>query len=418
MNGKLPNLQTMMILPHFRRLCETMNLFVEFAWALNALPERPIRAMENTSEMKNSKSPPDNPPSLPYDIVRLADDVEADAKLMLFLEPYFKEMAHDGWRWLYRKFLKPGDVYIACYEGRLIGHFSTIQFPIQAGNTCIDGGEAHGAVIDAKAVASMPAPVDRRVFINIAKQMLADAAERKLGVIYCFPGKLAHLSCVMSGFKSIPLDLHNSRCVLRMRSIPGKNDYKREFIRPIYNFFMATWLALKVRPNARVRRLDVNDRAALDQFCDALAHRNPGVISVRRDWRYLNWRYNENPNTTDEVFGIFDSSGQITGLMTVRLRPRDGQMVVEILDIATLNKRSMNALLRFSLWWGRERSADFVEVWTIPGAPAYATLNARLRPCGFWKLAPAPRPMVVFSTIGDAPYDYANWYVTKSFRIQ
>ena len=352
-----------------------------------------------------------------YTMSMLSADEPATGELLDFLGRLFRGMTADHWRWEYRGSPGAADVHLAHYDGRLIGHYAVIRIPFQVGATPCLGAKAEGSLIDLEAVKRIPQDSDRRVFLELVRRTLKGAEG---GVIFGFPNRPALNTQVKGGYKVVELPLINAKCIRRIGCYFAKRGGRRakiaKLIAPLFDIASRAWIATRARKTSAIRSISAADGERLEAFAKALGEIFPTIVSTRRNWEYLRWRYIENPYAPATPMALFGASGSILALIALSIAQDGDRRIGQIQDVVALDAEAMDQVLRWALAWLREVDADALEVWTMDTA-AYRFLNDRLRINGFWfQPKGAPKKMIVHSTVGDQPYAAENWYVSKSFQ--
>jgi hypothetical protein len=347
-----------------------------------------------------------------YTIRRLADDEPPpQSALELLRRRLLPEMSERVWLWQYRNDLATGSAYIAEAAGKVVGHLGFVRLPFRIEGRLGWVGMAEDGVTDDSFRDALPQGPARRMFFNLVRFALGAAASRKFDAYYGFPNQRAIHPQVAAGYTALPLAINNVRQVLRYR----RARFPLTLVAPAIDVALRSLSAMRARVDGVIRPPRAADEGALDRYAAALANEAPMHITPWRSWSYLKWRYVDNPYGGNEVF-VLSEAEVVRGVLGLRISERGGLRVGELQDVSALDEEALRRLLHFAVRWGKERDADFLEAWAIPGAPAFARLNGALRASGYRRWVPTPRSLIVWSTIGDGPYDAGRWEVTKAFR--
>lgn len=192
---------------------------------------------------------------------------------------------------------------------------------------------------------------------------------------------------------------------------------------------LAAWLApLSARRCARARRRLVSamsaqvERRELTAFppeVEALSRvvEKRFAFMVRRDARYLDWRFLKSPSRLHRAFGLFAKSGALAGYVVVQL-PRPGETLGYLVDLLADDPAVVAAAIETALAVLEASGASAVRATAIDGS----WWKGRLEEAGF--LPPkAENHLKVILWTNDAGHalstsarDAARWYLTDGDR--
>jgi len=132
-------------------------------------------------------------------------------------------------------------------------------------------------------------------------------------------------------------------------------------------------------------------------------------VIVKRDSRYLNWRFSLNPGAQYRTLGYIDDA-ELLGYVVLKTYGRD----LQIVDLLTVPDTEVGvALTTKTARLAQAEGLESVSMWLNPADP----LHIELERLGFQPGAPVV--YFVVRVLGDAPlshpaYDFRNWHLMMS----
>ena len=356
-----------------------------------------------------------------YDVTILPADQEAPAGLIAFLHGLMPELGPDQWHWTFRGSPGGADVIVARHRDEILGHYATIRVPFQFGGRACTVAKGECSLIDLPKIRELPPTADRRVYRHLVDIALDRNKQAGIPLTFTMSNLAARATQVKAGFKHIDPQLRTAVCMLSMSDIARAGHSWRarlgRLIAPVYDLLARPFLGWVARDDDRIRPLGDSDAPGLEQLADDIAEKFPWLITTRRVWPYIQWRFNSDPHRTCEPYGFFAEDGTLRGLVVLSVNHRSTHDFGEIVDLIAVDQEATAKLLRFAIFWMRGKGVPYVEIWTAPHLPAYRFLNKCLSRLGFLFSHDRPLMLGILSPDDDAPYDVRNWYVTKAFWL-
>lgn len=291
---------------------------------------------------------------------------------------------------------------------RVAGIYAALPFLVDA------GGEAHvaGQALD---VLTDSAYRGRGLFTGLARSLYARCGESGLAFIYGFPnantanGYWTRLDWTQ--LDPVPFLIRPLRTRYVLERIPG--------VRSVARFLPDLPLPLPSAPALPAGRqlrpvTEFDDR--FDGLWSAFA-RDVGV-AVRRDRRYLSWRYASKPLEDYLTYGLYEGE-RLLGFVTYCVKSKHGGVVGYLMELVSHPDfpEAADVLARTALRDVARRGADVVLAWNFEHSPNHAAhRKAGFLPFPEWArpielhfgalaLDPAVRPLVT---------ERRNWYISYS----
>lgn len=312
-----------------------------------------------------------------------------------------------GWRWQFAEAVSRGGyIYLADDNGVLAGQYATI--PVRMN---VSGRRINGAL----SLDTMTHPGYRKqgIFVTLAKKVYEDTRSGGVSIVYGFPndnsfhGFIKHLDFFV--LDEIPT-------WIRPVSIPGfllaklGNRISASSVgKPLQVLF-----DLVFRPGGAGGGVEVRSEPVFPPSMDGLYEKASPLIGnhVIRDWKYLRWRYDDNPRHSYKRFFAYRSD-EPTGYCVCGKTERDGIKIGLVVDILASpdDRASVSSLLRAALSWFREEGMLLASCLLPKGSPFLKTLKR----AGF--LVPK-RPFPYIVRINDDSLDRKEiaegrrWHIT------
>lgn len=347
----------------------------------------PFRAMEATES----------------DLVAFRDAFEANGFPRPLEQLRWQYFDHPGERLLVDFAVDPRD------DGeRVAGIYAALPFRMDAGGEARVGGQALDVLTDS-------GYRGRGLFTGLARSLYARCGESGLALIYGFPnantanGYWTRLD--WTRLDPVPFLIKPLRSRYVLQRIPGVRSLAGllpdlPLPRPRAPSLPAGW---------QLRPVDAFDDR-FDGLWDAFAR---GVgIAVRRDRRYLAWRYGSKPLEEYRTQGLFQGE-RLLGFVTYCVKPKHGGVVGYLMELIPHPDapEAGEILARAAVRDVAARGADVILAWNFEHSPTHAAHRAAgffpfpewARPIelhfGALALDPAVRPLVT---------ERRSWYISYS----
>lgn len=273
----------------------------------------------------------------------------------------------DYWRWKYMNNpAGPPVIWLAEDSNKkIIGHYSVIPMVMKVGNAYVRGSFSSDA-------ATHPEYQGKGVFSSIVNRCYFDVAQNDIPITYRFANpnlgptykryeRLGHICFIVQMIKLLNSELPSSKS--RRSKLPSSADARRP-----------NEIDESTSNRLEVERIDRFDQG-IDRFWDEISNDFP--IIVRRDHRYLNWRYVENP-AKEYIIYTASRGRRIHGYCVLDELCRDNLKLGAIVDILGLQDRwnSVECLIQTALATFDEHNADAAFT-TISEEHRYKALFAR-----------------------------------------
>lgn len=291
----------------------------------------------------------------------------------LFHVTYGRTMSDELWRWRFRDNPSgPSIIQLAWDDSILASHYAVAQVALSVNGEKVNSG------LDVTTI-THPDYRGRGLFRTLAKSAFERSAELGLAIVWGFPNRNSHRGYIQ--------DLS----WLDMWEIPT------------FRWRLPESLALPT-PSCAMAEVDSFDKR-FDVLWEnvKLSH----YVMVRRDRRYLTWRYIVNPEAQYRILISQDTSGLLG--YAIFKRYNNELQVVDLLtkDDVEIGRQLILEVARIA----RQESLDAVSLWLNVANPLHRVLE-RL---GFEN----DSPITYFSglilrpdALDERVYDYRNWHLT------
>lgn len=344
--------------------------------------------------------------------IREYNDGDEEKINSLLNQVYKLDRSLSHWYWEFLNNPEGFNTLLAVDENHIIGHLAALKRKINIGELEIP------ASIEVEGV-THPKYGRQGIFVSLGEKLLSDLEKEHIALVYGFPNENAlhghrKLNCIEL-FK-----LH-----VMIRPLNFKKVSEKSLSNKISRFFAIVagriTFSLFYRPKkpriesgVEIKMLDEFDSRFDDFWKKAQAHFN---IILKRDSKYLNWRFIRNPSRKYEVFVALKDE-QILAWIIVRVFERYGLKNGAIVDMLALpeSKGAAQALIHTAIEHFKQKDVDLMAC-SIPKWSDYYTV---LKKCGFAtcpkKLNPKEESFIVYPLSTEIDIDFVkkgtNWYIT------
>jgi len=340
---------------------------------------------------------------------------------------YGRGIDKEVWNWFYSKNPFKHVYCVAESENQIVGFMGlsgrTLEIERKQFQTCVASG-----------LGVHPNFRRQGIFTTLGWRIMSEAAKEGIQFCYGFPNEIARLGHLKYGWfdvcPSVPiyvkfltakgfLKSRKIRKILHRLKIP---DFLRR--NPITRFFIyfllkmaSFYCALKVPVKNRIKFISelvfINhfDKNFDDFWGKAWI---PRKISLRRDSKYLNWRYFRKPLRKYVVL-VAKKEGEIVGFICILTVNENGQRIGRIADFLTLphDQATANVLVHEGIKYLEKRKVDVVGCWLL-GNNEYLRV---LKHNGFFLASSGRRLMARINAREMQKYrpileKASNWYIT------
>jgi len=369
---------------------------------------------------------------------------EGDEKTIIeLMKPYWKhfnsDKARDFWEWEYMNCPRSQAVILlAEHNGEIIGHYATLPMEMTFEEIIITGGKAEGAVVDPNYRGNIAQKFgfkekDVRIWGKLTENIFETAKKEHIDMIWGFPSEATVKAHARVGYHflvfpltilTLPIDVKK---VIHARFAPQiRNKHLLNFlvfVSKIYYKFRTMNLfhrTPKVKKNQEitVRQItgrDLDDR--INQFWKRYFAENK-CITIKRDQRYISWRFIENPVIPHQVF-VCERDNEITGYVVIDIR--NGHKTGNIVDILGLEGHDddLFLLIEHIIRFLKTKGVISVNVWFAKNRRSEKYIKI-LKTHGFTALPTKKHKRLVVKILNqnlnkEFVYDLENWYITMAF---
>lgn len=364
-----------------------------------------------------------------------------EERIMELMSPYWKHLiSKKNWNWEFKKC--PSGfalIKVAEHNGKIVGHYSLLPMEMKCGNKKLLGGKMEGSVVHEDyrgnvADRFFPEENDARIFNKLIESMFESAEKTYRALLWGFPNEASIKSQVRVGYShmSIPLrimilPIDVNRTFQFLFSTRFKNKVIQKLITWCGNFFYV--LLIKIRCKRRFKKENGDSEASvknIQRFDEEINHfwerysKQNNCITIKRDEKYLNWRFADNPVISHKIF-IAEKRDETIGYIVTNISHNSSTIQGNIVDILMLknNEAGLNLLLNTAINNLMEQKVDFIRVWTVKGNKNYERYQNAFRRYGFLMLPNGKLNMILKANYSVCPKEFVhnmnNWYITMAF---
>lgn len=291
---------------------------------------------------------------------------------------------------------------------QVAGIYAALPFLTDAGGEARTGGQALDVLTDS-------AYRGRGLFTGLAKSLYARCAGNGVAFIYGFPNaNTANGYWTRLGWTQldpVPFLIKPLRSRYVLQRIPGV----RSLARFLPNVPLPLPAAPALPPGRELRAVaEFDDR--FDELWGAFA-RQVGV-AVRRDRRYLAWRYGSKPLERYQTYGLYEGE-RLLGFVTYCVKSKHGGVVGYLMELISRpdSPDAAAALARAAVRDVARQGADVILAWSFDHSPNHGAY----RKAGFFPFPEWARPIELhFGALALDPAveplvtERSNWYISYS----
>ena len=357
--------------------------------------------------------------------------------IMGLMSPYWNHLKFPkNWYWEFKNC--PGGnalIKLAEHNRNIVGHYSLLPMEMKCGNRIILGGKAEGSVVHEDyrgnvAHRFFPEEKDARVFNKLIQSMFESAEKTHIDLFWGFPNEAALKSQVLAGYYHmiiplqtmiLPVDVNRSIQIFLSQKI--KNEVISRLLTTCGFFFCILLITLKKRKLRTGNGSSVKVIQRFDERINKLWERyseQNNYITIKRDEKYLNWRFVDNPVIPHKIF-IVEKRGGINGYIVTNITNRAGYLQGNVVDILTLKNHEdeLNLLVSTAINDLIGKKVDFISVWTVKGNKNYEMYQGAFRKHGFLLFPKGNLNMIIKANYSVCPKKFVlnitNWYITMAF---
>ncbi|MCW3995867.1 MAG: GNAT family N-acetyltransferase [Candidatus Bathyarchaeota archaeon] len=342
------------------------------------------------------------------------------------------------WQWEYAN--SPAGhalIQVAEHEGKIIGHYALIPLEIKYGTKNLLGAKAEGSAVHpdyrgAKANVKIRCAGERspiRIFDTLIRRAIKKADEQKISLIYGLPLENALKPQLKAGYNYmcqnmvtmiLPLNAVKTLDFLLHNKI--KNPYLRNIVSTLSGPVYRSWTINKKAMNLKNRfKVNIVAYPFLTPEIDDLWRRyseEEKNITIKRDKRYLQWRFLNNPVIEHKMF-VSKHGSKITGYIIVTIKKRfNFYLVGDIVDFLFLRSAQNDAyfLIQQAISYFKKANADFGRVWL--STSSFNLWRHAFVDNGFHRLFTANLDIIIKSCNTLNPEQVLNrynWFITAAF---
>jgi hypothetical protein len=331
---------------------------------------------------------------------------------ILFNSVFNKERSLNQWSWEFTKNPFGFKAFVAQENQKIVGYLGAINRRIIIiGNEFLASMEVDGM--------THPEYGRQGIFVGLGKRLLSESKEDGMDIVYGFPNENA-----LPGHRKMQCVKLSSLHIM-IKPVNYNNISKKMFSNSVVRFFANLTGKLTFKLFYRPKKHHLDNEVVIktieefdprfDEFWKK-AQNNHNII-LKRDSKYLNWRYIKSPEIEYKIFAA-EKDNRVLAWMVVRTLDRFDLKNGAIVDMLALPgcEDIVCAMTLKAVGYLKQKNVDLIAV-SIPRSSIYYGI---LKKCGFMncpkKLNPKEEPFIIYPLSKNSNTDYvknaANWYIT------
>ena len=330
----------------------------------------------------------------------------------LFNTIFHKSRTLERWKWEFKGNPEGFKALIAEHGKDVIAHLGALHRTIKIGQErCLASLEVDGM--------THPDFTRRGIFVALGKRLLSESEKEGIAIVIGFPNENAlpghrEMDCIELftppvmirpiNFQVLSKKLFGNRVLRWLSQLSGKFVFRVVFRVKKPN----------MEKNVTFTTIGKFDER-FDNFWEEASTSH--TVILRRDRRYMNWRYADHPEKHYQIF-VAEKEEKLLALVVVRVMEHFDLISGAIVDILALPgyENAAHALMLKAMEHLTEKKVDLIAC-LMPKSSDY---NRLLRKCGFVKcprkLNPKEEPFIIYPVSKDIDMGIAknpdNWFIT------
>lgn len=288
---------------------------------------------------------------------------------------------HDSRFWKWFNMQNPyGSTFarVAVRDGKILGHYSVLPRKVYVGSRPLMAGLAvHAAV--------MPGERNLNTILRLCHEVYEDCRKAGMAFVYGFPNDRIWL--------------------VKTRLLDWKS---------VSDF---TWLSVPIsdlrerfpdRDGANIRVITKFN----ENHVQIWVHLIKDYIICDRSAEFLNWRFQDHPEITYQMYEDSDQIGSLSGYIVLKVYQREEKRYGHIVDVGTdpsQMEKVLKQLFGISVLWFESNDVDVVSCWMFPGSPYHGWLEEHgFREAG---LTTHFGCKILQEDVGTLVLERSRWYV-------
>lgn len=354
------------------------------------------------------------------------------------MSPYWKHLnSKQNWDWEFGRC--PGGralIKVAEHKDMLVGHYALLLMEMKCDNEIILSGKAEGSIVHEEYRGNsvkkfFPDDESPRVFNKLIQSLFISAEKSRIYLLWGFPNKIALKSQTRAGYDHIPIPLSVMILPLNVRRtlefFLNKRVKNKILLKIIVNtgllfygivFRFRRYSESKIDSEVRIRHIEKFDKG-IKNFWESWS-KNNNCLTIKRDIKYLNWRFIDNPVVKHQAI-IVEKGEEIIGYIITKLSDNSGYLQGDIVDIMILDnhENELKMLVEYALKDFMEKDVDLVSTWVVKQNPYSKMYQKCYQKCGFLKFS-KKIDMIIKTKLSESKQKYikdlSNWYITMAFQ--
>ena len=305
-------------------------------------------------------------------LIEKYDEKEPSLKFIKFANNYFLNLDKEKWLWEYRNGPDgPGYTFICKVNNLLAVHYSFIVNKFNLNGETITVAKSEGSYAHSEVLDLLPEN-KRRQFKHVVKKALTHLKNDGVDVVYGFPNKKGHKSYEYGGYEVKNIPLYLSYAITNLKPLLKYKINKNNFILNmliklisfLWQLFFSIYGYIFFSSSKDIVVLDKNGDILLnDFFKDYEKNIDKNIISIKRNWKYYQWRYFDNPYSQSYI-AILKTNNRIKGLIAISLNSNEKTEAMEIKDLVIINKNDASSLLGWAIKFAIKKKVATLNIWS------------------------------------------------------
>ncbi|WP_137743500.1 GNAT family N-acetyltransferase [Robertmurraya siralis] len=288
----------------------------------------------------------------------------------LFFEVFGKQRSLLHWNWKFMdNHLQQSLILIDEQEGQLAGHVALVPSEAKWHDREVKLGARNDTMVS-------PKFRGKGIYGDLNKALISSSKQHDYDYLYGYPAEKAKKLFIRytdaTEIAQIPRLMRINRLsALVMNRIP-----LLKLAKPIFLLLDRFFTVKESKPPAAFEIKSITHCGSeFDQLWEQA--KNVAPILLKRDAKFLNWRFHNHPDRNYQMLGLFEN-GTLLGYAVIHVEEKKfGKGTVlngTIVDLLAIEKRAVwDALIRATLQ--KLRQADIIQTWALPHTELYPLLK-------------------------------------------
>ena len=213
---------------------------------------------------------------------------------------------------------------------------------------------------------------NKRIFREVVKKALIQMRKENIFLAYGFPNNLGHKSYIYGGYNLSNIDVFTSNLIINFDYLFTRKKSLYFFFNPFLKVINLIWKQLLLKPLLffrlknklkNIKKIKSSHLMDIENLFQEEYKKYPdNYMMVVRDYKYIKWRYVDNPYHKYYIFGCY-SNKKLRGFIIFNILNFETHKNLEIKDILFQDNETLDSLLLFTFDWSLKNKISIATLW-------------------------------------------------------